>query len=281
MEFGTLRYEVDDGVATLTLDRPERHNAFNLTMAKELARAWQAIIADPDVVCVIVTGSGDKALCTGMDVSDVASGEARREAPDDASSDPEGSPFLRLTAIQNRCWKPVITAVNGMVVGGGLHFIADSDLVVCAEHATFFDTHVKVGLVAGLEPVGLARRMPLEAVLRMALLGGGERLTAAQALDLGMVGEVVAADRLLPRARELAGLMRHHSPTALALTKQVIWESLDRGLDDALARTWRVILNHAAHPDLREGSAAFVERRPPRWAPYTGGATGTTTPPEA
>ena len=80
----------------------------------------------------------------------------------------DNSPFNYLTAVQNRCWKPVVTAVNGMAVGGGLHFVADSDLIVCAEHATFLDTHVKVGLVAGLEPVGLARRLPLEQVLRMA-----------------------------------------------------------------------------------------------------------------
>jgi len=276
VEFETLLYDVDDGVATLTLNRPERHNAFNLTMADELRQAWKAIIEDPQVVCAIVTGAGEKALCTGMDVADVASGSARRREPT-ASGDPnsrENSPYFQLTAIHNKCWKPVITAVNGMVVGGGLHFIADSDLVVCADHATFFDTHVKVGLIAGLEPVGLARRMPLEAVLRMALLGGAERLTAQQALELGMVGEVVPAADLMTRARELAAMMRQHSPTALARTKQVIWESLDRGLDDALGNTWKAIMEHAAHPDLTEGSVAFVERRPPRWAPYTGSGSG-------
>jgi enoyl-CoA hydratase/carnithine racemase len=164
----------------------------------------------------------------------------------------------------------VITAVNGMVVGGGLHFVADSDLIVCAEHATFFDTHVKVGLIAGLEPVGLTRRIPLEAVLRMALLGGSERLTATQALELGLVGEVVPADQVMPRARELAAMISQHSPTALARTKQTIWEGLDRGLDDALANTWEAINEHTKHPDLQEGAVAFVEKRKPRWAPFTG-----------
>lgn len=114
----------------------------------------------------------------------------------------DGRPYYHfLTAIQNRCWKPVITAVNGMVVGGGLHFIADSDLIVASETATFFDTHVKVELIAGLEPVGIARRIPLEAVLRMALLGGSERMSAQQALSIGLVGEVVPQAQLLPRAR--------------------------------------------------------------------------------
>lgn len=238
-------------------------------MAGELRRAWEDVKANPDVVCAIVTGAGERAFCTGMDVADVADGSAREEAA--RMEREEGKPFYAyLTAIQNRCWKPVITAVNGMVVGGGLHFIADTDLIVCAEHATFFDTHVKVGLIAGLEPVGLARRIPLEQVLRMALLGGSERMTAQQALAFGLVGEVVPQEQLLPRARELAAKIAEHSPTALARSKQAIWESLDTGLHDGLDRTWRLIREHSAHPDLDEGTKAFVEKRKPRWAPFTG-----------
>jgi enoyl-CoA hydratase/carnithine racemase len=225
------------------------------------------VTKDPDVACAILTGAGDRALCTGIDVADVADGTNTRKT---GGVSREESPWFQLTAIQNRCWKPVITAVNGMVCGGGLHFIADSDLIVCSETATFFDTHVKVGLVAGLEPVGLARRIPLESVLRMAFLGGAERMTAQQALDLGLVGEVLPADQVMPRARELAGLISQHSPTALALSKRAIWESLDRGLDDALGRTWDIIRDHTDHPDLKEGAVAFVEKRKPRWAPFTG-----------
>ncbi len=265
MEFETLQCEKRDGVATLTLDRPDRHNAFNLTMTAELARVWQEVKSDPQVVCAIVTGAGDKAFCTGMDVAAVADGSARETVDDDRDT----APWFHLTAIQNRCWKPVITAINGMVCGGGLHFVADSDLILCAEHATFFDTHVKVGLIAGLEPVGLARRIPLEAVLRMALLGGSERMDAQSALRLGLVGEVLPADQLLPRARELAAKIGEHSPTALALSKRAIWESLDLGLHEALGRSWEMIQEHGRHPDLEEGAVAFVEKRKPRWAPFT------------
>ena len=267
MAFETLRYEVADGVATLTLDRPERHNAFNLTMAKELREAWQAVKRDPDVVCAILTGAGDKAFCTGMDVADVASGDAARKT---GRVPREEAPWFHLTAVQNRCWKPVITAVNGMTCGGGLHFIADADLIVCADHATFFDTHVKVGLVAGLEPVGLARRIPLEAVLRMAFLGGSERMSAREAREIGLVGEVLPAEQVMPRARELAAKIAQHSPTALARTKQCIWQSLDTGLDQALEDTWNVIQEHSDSPDLEEGAKAFVRKRKPRWAPYPG-----------
>lgn len=265
MDFETLLYDVEDGVATITLNRPERHNAITRTMATELGRAWTAVKSDPDVVCALVTGAGGKALCTGMDVADVASGAAFVDGPRD-EDDP---PWLHMTALQNECWKPVITAVNGMVCGGGLHFVADSDLVVCSETATFFDTHVRVGLVAGLEPVGLTRRIPLEAVLRMALLGGAERMTAEQALAIGLVGEVLPAEAVLPRARELAGMISQHSPTALARSKRAIWRSLEVGLHEALDDTWKIIREHVECPDLREGSVAFVEKRKPRWAPYT------------
>ena len=264
--FETLLYAVEDRVATLTLNRPDRHNAFNTTMASELAAAWEAIKRDPEVVCAIVTGAGDRAFCTGMDVADVASGQATSR-PDQSR---EAVPWNRLTAVQNKCWKPVITAINGMVVGGGLHFVVDSDLVVCSEQATFFDTHVKVGLIAGLEPVGLTRKIPLEAVLRLALLGGSERLGAAEAKALGLVGEVLPADQVMARARTLAKLISAHSPTALAITKRCIWESLDTGLDEALEATWKAIREHTDHPDLREGASAFVEKRKPDWAPYTG-----------
>jgi len=265
MEFETLRYETGDRVATLTLNRPERHNAFNTTMARELRAAWTEVKRDPEVVCVVVTGAGEKAFCTGMDVAEMASGDTAGRAAESM----EESPFTKLTAIHNRCWKPVVTAVNGMVVGGGLHFVADSDLLLAAEHATFFDTHVKVGLVAGLEPVGLARRIPLEAALRMALLGGSERLSAMEAKEIGLVGEVLPADRLLPRAHELAAKIAEHSPTALARSKRAVWESLDRGLHEGLQRAWDIIGEHGEHPDMMEGATAFVEKRKPRWAGFS------------
>lgn len=266
MEFETLLYEKEDRVAILTLNRPEQRNAFDYTMADELGQAWQAIKQDAGVTCVIVTGAGEKALCTGVDVAAVSgSGGFDRKAGSEPDTD---NAFSKLTAIQNTCWKPVITAVNGMVCGGGLHFIADSDLVVCADNATFFDTHVRIGVISGLEPVGLARRLPLEAVMRLALLGGSERMSAEDALRLGLVGEVVPQRDLMPRARELAHKMSAHSPTALARSKQAIWQSLDMGLHEAIAHTWEMIRAHTHHPDHSEGPRAMMEDRAPRWAPY-------------
>lgn len=228
MPFETLGYEKRDGAALITLSRPDRLNAIDPVMARELPEAWADAKSDPELAVVIVTGAGEKAFCTGFDVGVVAKNEKV-----DVGGGGEGGP-LGFTALHNRCWKPVITAVNGMVCGGGLHFIADSDLVICSNNATFFDTHVNVGLVAGLEPIGLARRgIPLDAVLRLSLVGRAERLNAARALELGLTGEVVPRAELLPRAFELAREIQKSSPAALARTKRAIWESLNGGLQAA------------------------------------------------
>ena len=263
MEFETLLYEKRDRVAVITLNRPERLNAINSVMSRELPRAWQQVMKDPEVVVAVLTGAGDRALCTGFDMLDFASGNTEVGEPEDRGS----LASVRFNAIQNECWKPVITAVNGMATGGGLHFIAGSDLIVAAEHATFFENHVRVGLLSGLEPVALARRLPLEAVLRMSLLGGAERMSAARAYELGLVGEVVPKDELMPRALDLAGKIAESSPAALMASKRSIWESLDRGLADALENTWSIIRDHTSHPDAQEGPRAFAEKRTPRWQP--------------
>ena len=174
MELETLLWEKRDRVAIITLNRPDRLNAINTTMSRELPRAWREVMRDPEVVVAILTGAGDRALCTGFDMHDFARGQTGVGDPAEAGQ----LSAVRFTALQNGCWKPVITAVNGMATGGGMHFVAGSDLVVAAEHAEFFENHVRVGMMSGLEPVSLARRMPLEAVMRLALLGGAERISA-------------------------------------------------------------------------------------------------------
>jgi enoyl-CoA hydratase/carnithine racemase len=154
-----------------------------------------------------------------------------------------------------------------MAVGGGLHFVADSDLVIAAEHAVFFDSHVGVGLVAGLEPIGFTRRVGLEHVLRMALMGGADRMDAQRAKRIGLIGEVVAKGELLERALALADQIAANSPSALAATKRAIWESLDRDMAAALEHGRSVIETYRGHPDAVEGARAFGEKREPRWAP--------------
>jgi len=217
-------------------------------------------------VCAIVTGAGEKAFCTGWDVTSTAAGQRQHCAKLGRLE----APYCQITALQNRCWKPVITAVNGVCNAGGLHFIADTELVIASENASFLDTHVAVGLVSALEPAGLARRIPLERVFRLALLGKSGRMSAHEALALGLVGEVVPAAQLMPKAREAAAAMAKFSPTALARTKRAIWESLDRGLDEGLDAAHAQVERHLGHPDPVEGAKAFLEKRAPAWLPYVG-----------
>lgn len=258
--FKTIDYQVANGIAEIRLNRPERHNAIDVQMGRELPQVWQAFNRDPGAIVAILTGSGQKTFCSGADIADI---------PELDFSSPEAAEAsIKWTSRHNNIWKPVICAVNGMAIGGGLHFIADSDIVIAADHATFLDSHVSVGLVAGLEPVGLVRRMPMEAVLRMALMGGKEKMDAARALQTGLVGEVVPADQLMTRAREIAAIIAQNCPGAMARTKRAIWDAKQQSLDKALLNAWALMLENNAGPDFAEGTTAFLERRAPNWQPY-------------
>jgi enoyl-CoA hydratase/carnithine racemase len=261
MEYRSLRYEVQDGVALITLAREKHLNALNSDMNRELPMVWHRFETDAAARVAIVTGQGEKAFCVGADLNDLP------KSDDDPNAGTLKS--IRWSSQQNEVWKPVIAAVNGLTVGGGLHFVADADIVLASETATFFDTHVAVGFASALEPAVLSRRMPLGAVLRMAMMGGSERLSASEAFRLGLVDEVVAPDKLLERAFALAGTIAQHSPSALAATKKAIWQGLDVGLNQALEQGWKLIVEQNMHPDSIEGGRAFRERRPPQWAPYS------------
>lgn len=256
--FETLHVEVADGVAVLTLARPSRRNAINSQMNTELPLAWRKLEADPDVRAIIVTGAGDKAFCTGADLADLPATKDPLLATQLAS--------IAWTGRQNAVSKPVIAAINGLTVGAGLHYLADADIVLSVPHAQFIDTHVAVGLLAALEPIGLSRRMPLGAVMKLALTGGDERLDAAELHRLGLIDELLPPEGLMPRARQLAASIARHSPTAVARTRAAIWRAQELALDDALEEGWRLIRRQSTHPDMAEGVAAFIEKRAPRWA---------------
>jgi enoyl-CoA hydratase/carnithine racemase len=244
------------GIVTVTLDRPERLNAFDWAMRYELEDLWAALAGDPSVRCVVLTGAG-RGFCAGADVGDLAA--SRR--PRGAGLDDELAflPGRRLEV-------PVVVAVNGICAGGGLHFVADADIVVAGESARFVDPHVSVGQVSGIEPVSLALRVPLAVVTRLALLGRDEQLDAAAALACGLVSEVVADDKLLARADELADSLAAASPAALRATRRVLRDLEKTLVEPAMATGWEAVQAHWAHPDAVEGPQAFAERRPPRWA---------------
>jgi enoyl-CoA hydratase/carnithine racemase len=163
--------------------------------------------------------------------------------------------------------KPVIAAVNGLCAGGGLHFVADADIVIAASDAQFCDPHVSVGQVSAVETIGLARKMPFEAVMRMALVGRHERMSAQRAYELGMVSQVVdPPSELRAEAQALAEKIARNSPAALRATKKAIWSALELGLTDACRLGSQHLISVWGHPDQLEGPAAYVEKREPRWA---------------
>ena len=250
--FENLVFEVTDHVATITLDRPERLNATDDRSRTELAQAWGLVRDDPQIRVAIITGAGDKAFSVGQDIRATSESGIRNKVP--------GS------RLHHGVWKPVICALNGMVVGGGLHQVADADLIIAAEHAVLFDTHCKVGNVFALEPVALLRRMPLSMVMQLGLLPDSGRLTAQRAFEIGLVNEVVPADQLMPRARELAAEIATLSPATVQASIKAMWTSLDVGLTPAFDVAYRFVLQHQlTHPDYHEGMRAFAEKRAPRW----------------
>ncbi len=226
--FETILLDVDDTdhVATITLNRPEQLNAFNRTMCDEIAHAWRTVKLDDSVHAVVLRAAGNRAFSAGLDIK-TPYGQPKNiwnhEDPGEA-----------LSPKWQKMWKPVVCAVQGMCTAGAFYFINESDVVICSEDATFFDSHVSAGLVCALEPIGLMRRIGLGETLRIALMGNDERVSADTALRIGLVSEVVTADQLWNRAHEIAATIAAKPPTATQGTVKAIWESLDKPYRAAL-----------------------------------------------
>jgi enoyl-CoA hydratase/carnithine racemase len=264
MTYETIRYEVQDRVATITFNRPDQLNAISPAMALELRQAYAAAEADDQVWLLLVTGEG-RAFCAGADVGEIPedgrviyeepylSTYPQWEAPQEATP-----PFRSMT-------KPILTAVNGICCGAGMDLVTTGDIVIASDRAQFFDPHVSIGLVSGREVVRLARALPTTVALRMALMGKHERLSAQRAYDLGLVSEVVEHDKLMERAYEIASIVNSNAPLAVRGTRLAIRRGLDLPMYEAevLAETFRERVLRT--DDAKEGPLAFMEKRAPRW----------------
>jgi enoyl-CoA hydratase len=260
-EFTTLKLERRGRVGWLVFNRPDRLNAMNSVMRAELADAWLELDRDPEVRVIVNTGEG-RAFQTGADVAELASDGVGMERYRESMEAYD----LHFTAWHQQVGKPVIAAVNGICAGGGFHWIADADIVIAATTAQFTEPHVSVGQVVALESIGLLRKMPFEAVMRMALVGRYERMPAQRAYELGMVSQLVPPEDLRDAAQELAEKIATNSPAAMAATKRALWGALETGLTEACRRGAREVVSVWGHPDQEEGPRAFQEKREPRWA---------------
>ncbi|MED5812088.1 enoyl-CoA hydratase/isomerase family protein [Mycolicibacterium sp. 050232] len=220
--------EKSDGVGWLILNRPDAGNAFDALMLDELETAWAELDADPDVRAIVNTANG-RSFCTGMDVVQVARDKQAMRKHSRRTRDAA----LKISSWHCDVWKPVIAAVNGVCAGGGLHLVADADIVIAAESASFIDPHVSVGQAVAYEAITLLRKSPMEAITRMTLSGKGERISAQRAYQLGIVSQVVAGKDLRAAAGTLATVIATNSPTAMRVTKKALWRSLEVGLTQA------------------------------------------------
>ena len=218
MDYKTVIFDVgDDRVATITLDRPEVLNAFNQPMLDEFRDIWQRCRTDESIHAIVLRGNGDRAFSTGVDRK-----EGRDRHPNPWSED---DPGFFLGAKQNRVWKPLICALHGMVAGGAFYWVNEADVVICSDDATFFDPHTSFGMTSALEPAGLLRRIPLGEVLRLALFGLDERISAQRAREICLVSEVVPRADLWQRAHLLAGRLAEKPPLAVQGTVKAVWDS--------------------------------------------------------
>jgi enoyl-CoA hydratase/carnithine racemase len=261
MTYETLLVEREGHIGWLVFNRPEAGNAMDATMLAELERAWQELDADPQVRVIVNTGEGD-AFQTGLDVRQLAlDKDALRE-----QSRRTKRAELKLSAWHNGVHKPVIAAVNGVCAGGGLHFVADADIVIASSTATFLDPHVSIGQVTAFEAIALVRKSPMEPIMRMALTGRHERITAERARQLGILSEVIdPPERLREAARELAGKVARNSPAAMAATKRALWGALEAGLTEASRAGSAELIGMWGHPDQEEGPRSFTDKREPQW----------------
>ena len=212
----------------------------------------------------MVTGTG-RAFCAGADVTEIpGDGRVVSEDPylstyEQWEAPQEGTPPFRTMT------KPVLTAVNGLCCGAGLDLVTTGDISIASERAEFFDPHVSIGLVSGREVVRLARVLPFNIAMRVALTGKHERLSAQRAYDLGLISEVVEHDRLLERAHEIARLVNRNAPLAVRGTRLAIRKGIDLPLHEAemLAESFRERVVRTEDAD--EGPRAFLEKRDPEW----------------
>jgi enoyl-CoA hydratase/carnithine racemase len=242
-------------VEIVRLNRERARNAIDAATARALRATFDELTEDPDVWAVVLTGTGDRAFCAGMDLKAFASGEIGEILSGEGG-------FAGIAARQFP--KPLIAAVNGAALAGGFEIMLACDLVVAAEDAFFGIPEVKRGLAAaGGGLIRLAKRIPPAIALEMALTGGS--IDASRALAYGLVNRVVPAERLIDEALELAELICANAPLAVRASKEVMKRSLDLSEEQAWELSGELTAPVLASGDAIEGAVAFAQKRPPVW----------------
>lgn len=254
----SIDFDLDDGIATITINRPERRNALDAEHYAALSQAWIRVRDDSDIRVAIVTGSGDKAFCAGADIKSFV-GRADQSLADVW--------LTQKDSLLNRgleVWKPVIAAVNGACVGGGMTMLMATDLRVACDEATFSISEVKRGIIAANGGTQRAvKQLPYAIAMEMLLLG--ETMDAQTAARWGLVNRVVPRAGLMDAAREMAARIKKNAPLAVQAAKELAVRSLDMSMAEGLRMEQFVnrILHHSE--DTKRAKQAFAEKRTPEF----------------
>ena len=258
MSAGPLHVTRNGPILEVVLDRPKA-NAIDAATSRIMSQAFAKFRDDPELRVAIITGGGEKFFCAGWDLKAAAAGEA----PDEDYG-PGG--FGGIQELPNLN-KPIIAAVNGMAVGGGFEWALSADMILAVEHARFALPEIKAGTLADAATLRLPRRIPYH--VAMDLLLTGRWMEVAEAHQRGLVNEILPADKLMPRARELAALLASGPPLVFAAIKEVVRDSQTMSFEEALLRIrhrrFRSVDILYGSDDQKEGARAFAEKRAPVW----------------
>ncbi|HEV8441659.1 MAG TPA: enoyl-CoA hydratase-related protein [Methylomirabilota bacterium] len=257
MSYETLLVERREGVATLTLNRPEVRNALNQTMIRELESALAGLEADRDVSVIVLRGAGDRAFCAGADLKGVGDRGTTLQARDSFGG------LARILENMARMRTPIIAQVHGYALAGGCGLAAGCDLVIAAEDAVFGLPEIKIGLLPLIVMAPILRAVGKKRGMLMILTG--EPVAARDAYEMGLVSRLVPAADLEPAVAALARTLASLSPAALAVAKEAAAASADMEYGAALRYLRELLTLVALSDDAKEGVKAFFEKRPPRW----------------
>jgi len=269
-DYETLLYEERNGVAWVTMNRPDRLNAFNSLMQRELHDCWRKLRRHDDVRCVVLTGAGEKAFCTGIDRMEQMGGDT--DETTDADVVGSGStPFMfndpgdNIGPKSSDMWKPVIAAVNGMACGGAFYMLGEVEFIIASDNATFFDPHVTYGMTAAFEPIHMSGRMPFGEIMRLSLLGNFERLSAARAHEVGLVSEVVPQAELHDAVTWAAENIAAQPQLAIQGTVRAIWAARELSNRQAVGLGYAFVAMGSDQESLAEGQKLFESGKRVEW----------------
>ena len=254
---GEVLYDVSDGIARITINRPERRNAMSWGVMSGISTRLAEAKADPAVRVVVITGAGDKAFCAGADLTGMAGDTSFL-----AQHDGRGS----LAALFNDMWslgKPIVARVRGYALAGGFGLALACDFVIASDDAQFGTPEINVGLWPYMITVPLMRSMPPKKALELMMTG--RRVDAGEAERIGFVNQVVAADRLDDATAAFAAALAAKSPAIMRLGRDSFYAVWDQDADEALRLLHPMLTITTMTDDSREGIAAFVEKRDPDW----------------